>query len=164
MIEVLVVDSQPMARRVVLIDSAMCDSDPAALMSALREQCGDVPILLVSDDGETINRCLHAGANGFVSSTATAKALVDALRDTVASGGGEPQPAYPAPHHTLSKRELEVMLELVSGKRGKRIAFELGISEKTVSTHRARLMKKLGVSDSRALLIYALRTGLTEWA
>jgi DNA-binding NarL/FixJ family response regulator len=64
----------------------------------------------------------------------------------------------------VSSRELEIMLKLVRGVRPKEIAMELGISEKTVATHRARLMTKLNVDDNRQLLLYALKAGLTDWA
>ncbi|HEY8711379.1 MAG TPA: LuxR C-terminal-related transcriptional regulator [Thermoanaerobaculia bacterium] len=44
------------------------------------------------------------------------------------------------------------------------IALQLGISEKTVHSHRGRMLKKLGVSDMRELMLYAMRNGLTDWA
>lgn len=63
----------------------------------------------------------------------------------------------------LSAREREVMLRLVAGQRLKEIACELEVTVQTVATHRQRLLRKLGLSDNRALLRYALRNGLLDW-
>ncbi|HEX8173334.1 MAG TPA: LuxR C-terminal-related transcriptional regulator [Thermoanaerobaculia bacterium] len=66
-------------------------------------------------------------------------------------------------HDTLSGREREVMQMLLTGKRPKEIAYALELSESTVSTHRARLMQKLGVCGARELYQYALRYNLIAW-
>ncbi len=62
----------------------------------------------------------------------------------------------------LSDRERQVMMMIIDGKRMKEIALELGISETTVATHRARLLKKMNLRDNRDLFRYALRHGLIE--
>ncbi len=71
-----------------------------------------------------------------------------------------PQRAAPA----LSAREREVMLRLVAGQRLKEIAHDLGLSVKTISTHRQRLLRKLNLPDNRALYRFALREGLLNWS
>jgi len=63
-------------------------------------------------------------------------------------------------HARLSPREREVMSMMLDGKRLKEIAAVLDISVKTVTTHRARLMRKLGVSDNIGLYRYGVRNGL----
>jgi DNA-binding CsgD family transcriptional regulator len=63
-------------------------------------------------------------------------------------------------HSRLSPREREVMLMMLDGKRLKEIAAILNISVKTVTTHRARLMRKLGVTDNIGLYRYGVRNGL----
>ena len=63
----------------------------------------------------------------------------------------------------LSKREREVMLRIVAGQRLKEIAHDLGLSVKTIATHRQRLLRKLGLPDNRSLYRYALREGLLDW-
>ena len=67
------------------------------------------------------------------------------------------------PHLTLSPREREVMMLILDGKRIKEIALELAISEKTIATHRSRLLMKMGLADNRELFQYALRHGLVDW-
>jgi DNA-binding CsgD family transcriptional regulator len=63
-------------------------------------------------------------------------------------------------HARLSPREREVMNMMLDGKRLKEIAAILNISVKTVTTHRARLMRKLGVTDNIGLYRYGVRNGL----
>jgi two-component system, NarL family, invasion response regulator UvrY len=63
-------------------------------------------------------------------------------------------------HDRLSPREREVMTMMLEGKRLKEIAAILDISVKTVTTHRARLMRKLAVSDNISLYRYGVRNGL----
>jgi DNA-binding NarL/FixJ family response regulator len=82
-------------------------------------------------------------------------ALVETLKDALATG-----PAQAAP--PLSPREREVMMLVVEGCRTKEIAARLGIGTKTVDTHRARLMKKLGCGSTAELVRYAIREGLAK--
>lgn len=63
-------------------------------------------------------------------------------------------------HHRLSPREREVMDLLLNGHRLKEIAAMLDISVKTVTTHRARLLRKLRLSDNLGLYRYGIRHGL----
>jgi len=82
--------------------------------------------------------------------------LVEALRPFHPNGDGEKR------HLTLSPREREVMAMLLEGQRLKQIAINLDIGVKTVTTHRSRLLRKLGVEDSLGLYRYAVRNGLTS--
>lgn len=81
-----------------------------------------------------------------------------------------PVPPIPAhvplagPHDSLSTRERQVMEMLLAGKRPKAIAGELGISENTVATHRARMLEKIGLTNIRDLFRYALRHRLVDWS
>jgi two-component system, NarL family, invasion response regulator UvrY len=63
-------------------------------------------------------------------------------------------------HKKLSPREREVMTMILSGRRLKEIAATLDISVKTVTTHRSRLLRKLGVDDNLGLYRYGIRNGL----
>lgn len=64
------------------------------------------------------------------------------------------------PHEKLSAREREVFAMILDGKRLKEIGAALDISVKTVTTHRSRLMKKLGVDDNLSIYRYGIRNGL----
>ena len=63
-------------------------------------------------------------------------------------------------HQRLSPREREVMTMILGGRRLKEIAASLDISVKTVTTHRSRLLRKLGVEDNLGLYRYGIRNGL----
>jgi len=80
--------------------------------------------------------------------------IVDALRPFHPNGDGDSR------HLMLSPREWQVMTMLLEGQRLKEIAIHLDIGVKTVTTHRSRLMRKLGVQDTLGLYRYAIRNGL----
>ena len=66
------------------------------------------------------------------------------------------------PHEQLSDREFDIMRRLVTGMGINEIAGELSISNKTVSTHKARLMQKMGFTSNADMIRYAVRYGLVE--
>lgn len=94
-----------------------------------------------------------------------------ALMETAAGSGtsawAKPAPAVPSlsaepPPTVLSPRELQVLRLLSQGESNKRAAYELKISEKTVETHRSRILLKLGLSSLVELTHYAIRHGIVE--
>ena len=77
------------------------------------------------------------------------------------NGNGNGHSAFGETHHLrLSPREREVMGMILSGRRLKEIAATLDISVKTVTTHRSRLLRKLGIEDNLGLFRYGVRNGL----
>jgi len=82
--------------------------------------------------------------------------LVDSLLVLYPNGNGPGE----GHHQRLSPRENEVMTAILSGQRLKEIAARLDISVKTVTTHRSRLLRKLGVEDNLGLYRYGVRNGL----
>jgi DNA-binding NarL/FixJ family response regulator len=83
--------------------------------------------------------------------------LVESLADT-----NEPRPdtAEDRRHKRLSPRERQIMSMILEGQRLKEIAMKLDISVKTVTTHRSRLLRKLGLEDNLGLYRYGVRNGL----
>ncbi len=63
---------------------------------------------------------------------------------------------------TLSKREIEVLVEIANGKKSQEIARQLGLAPKTVETHRHKLMNKLKLHDRVLLTRFAIRSGLID--
>ena len=80
--------------------------------------------------------------------------MVEALRAIHPNGDGDHR------HDRLSPREREVMSMILDGRRLKEIAATLDISVKTVTTHRSRLLRKLGLDDNLGLYRYGIRNGL----
>jgi DNA-binding NarL/FixJ family response regulator len=93
-------------------------------------------------------RLAHAGATLLDPSVATR--LVDAIA------------AAPADRPRLTPREEEVLALIARGLSNKRIAFQLGLSEKTVKTHVAHVLSKLGVADRTQAAVYAVRAGIGQ--
>jgi two-component system, NarL family, invasion response regulator UvrY len=116
---------------------------------------------------------LHAGAGGFLARMSAADDLQTAVRTVCAgrryvtrdisdlvSRWADKSQVGAAPD--LSRRERQILIELARGRSIARIAADLGLSAKTISTYRARLLLKLGVRKNAELTAYALRNGLID--
>lgn len=77
-----------------------------------------------------------------------------------AGSASSPEPERPAPH--LTPREREVLARIAAGMTSKEIAASLGVSLRTINTHREHLAKKLSTSSVAALIRYALDHGITD--
>lgn len=64
---------------------------------------------------------------------------------------------------SLSRRELEVLSHFLAGRRIKEIAFELGVNDKTITTYRTRMLRKLELQNERELVVFAVRNRLVQW-
>ena len=166
----------------LLLDLTFPDGTGYDVLRVLRERKSDLPVIVFTNSADAAGRCVEAGARAFVSKEAGIDEIRTAINAAIAGKrfiGARAARFFDAtaseqavtvagetelPHQRLSPRELDVMVKLVRGMRPKEIALELDISEKTVATHRARLMNKLGIDDNRQLLLYALRAGLTDWS
>ena len=82
------------------------------------------------------------------------------LVETLAPANGNGNGNGDGTHQRLSPREHEVMSMILAGRRLKEIAANLDISVKTVTTHRSRLLRKLGIEDNLGLYRYGIRNGL----
>jgi DNA-binding NarL/FixJ family response regulator len=114
---------------------------------------------------------LRCGATGIISKERSVDDLVEAISTTAAGGRwldpdvNERELVDDAGHDMLdelSPREFEVMMRLAHGERINCIASDLFLSPKTVSTHRRRLLDKLGLSSNVELGLYALQHGLVD--
>lgn len=115
-----------------------------------------------------------AGANGYLSKTSDPDIILAAARQC-AAGGSYVDPSIAVSlimssknkpdaklHDKLSKRELQIMLLLASGMSVNKISEKLFVSPKTVSTHKFRIMQKLGLESIADLVRYALRHKLID--
>lgn len=130
-----------------------------------------LPVLIFSTHPEDqfAMFALQAGASGYLTKERAPEDLVVAVRKVLAGDlfisplvaarlKQEPTPASAGlPHEALSERELQVLRLTASGESGKAIAAALGLSQKTVSTYRMRLRKKLGLNSSGELGRYVER-------
>ena len=136
--------------------------------------CGTrVLILSMHEEWNHVRRAFEAGASGYLVKSAASRELLDAI-DAVSAGRSYVSPAIAChvvaasgeergrtdPLSLLTPREHEVLQLVSEGLSSKEIATQLGLSIKTAESHRASLMKKLGVRKTSALVRLALREGL----
>lgn len=155
----------------LLLDLNMADLGGVELIRRIREQNTIVPILVFSihNDPLITKSALQAGANGFVSKGSVLEMLMEAVRK-IAGGGRFVDSSIveqmmfekPAPHERLSERELHILKLFANGKGVNEIAAELFISNKTVSTHKMRLMQKMNFQSNADLVRYAAEQGLVQ--
>ncbi|HCZ16374.1 MAG TPA: DNA-binding response regulator [Candidatus Accumulibacter sp.] len=163
---------------VLLIDIAMKGMDGLAAAAEIRRQHPAVRVVVLSmhADAEYVLQALQAGAAGYLIKDAAPIELELALRavmrgESWLSPGVSRQvvdgylarlqgdrPADPA----LTPRQREILCCIAAGNGAKEIAFDLGISAKTVESHRAQIMERLGIHDVAGLTRYAIRSGLVS--
>jgi DNA-binding NarL/FixJ family response regulator len=153
---------------VAVLDMSMPGLSGLDLVKRLKAEKPRLKILVLSMHGEQqyAARALKAGAAGYLNKDSAAEQLVGALRkiaaggvhvsDTAAAGLIFARSEAGAPHERLSDREFEVFKQLAGGASPTGIARQLNVSVKTVSTHKARILDKLGLSGTAELVRYAL--------
>ncbi|MDO8989306.1 MAG: response regulator transcription factor [Sideroxyarcus sp.] len=154
----------------LMMDMTMPGINGVELIGRLKAQTPQLPILVLSmhNEPQIARRALSAGAAGYLTKDSDPEILIAAIRKVV--GGGrfiDPalaeamafdsgENANRAPHELLSEREFHILRLLVQGKSVNEIADELVISNKTVSTHKARLMLKLNLGNNAELIRYGV--------
>ena len=163
---------------VIIIDVAMPDLNGIEATRQILAEFPAIKIIALSmhDDRRFILNMVKAGAKGYLLKDSAFKDLVTAIRvvvanktylsseitdivvkDYLATSTSEESSAF----SLLSPREREVLQLIAEGKTTNQMAEDLHISIKTVETHRAQLMAKLGVKGVAELTKYAIREGLT---
>jgi DNA-binding NarL/FixJ family response regulator len=160
---------------VVLMDIAMKGMSGLEAAARMRERHAAVRVVILSMHAgeEYVLQALRAGAVGYLLKDAATGELELALR-SVMRGESWFSPAVSrqvvegyvqrvggeAAAEVLTARQREVLRLVAGGKSTKEIAYDLTLSVKTVETHRAQIMERLGIRDVAGLVRYALRTGL----
>jgi len=161
---------------VVVLDITLPGQSGIELLKHLRTERPDLQILVLSMHPERsfAVRLMRAGANGYVPKMIVPEELVKAVR---AVGAGR---RYITPivaellasdaasdeegplHNRLSERELQVFTRIAKGISPAVMANELGLSVKTVSTYRARILEKMGMRSNAEIAAYAVRNQLVD--
>jgi NarL family two-component system response regulator LiaR len=167
---------------VLLLDLVMPRVDGLEAIKLIRERAPATRVLVLTSfaDDHTVLPAVRAGAAGYLLKDVQPPELAAAIR-TVHSGEALLAPAVAtmlveqlaaedgvnatagapaAAHGHLTPRELEVLAELARGRANKAIAFELGVSERTVKTHVSNILGKLGFTDRTQAAVYAVEHGL----
>jgi DNA-binding NarL/FixJ family response regulator len=159
---------------VLVLDLSMPGRSGMELIKLVKAERPKLRILVLSmhQEMQYAVRAIKSGASGYLTKESAPAQLVQAI-SKIASGGafisaevaeqlalGAMPGGQAAPHETLSDREFEVFRQLVAGVSVTDIAADLKLSVKTVSTHKANLMQKLGLHNQSELVRYAIRHGL----
>lgn len=160
---------------IMLVDINMPRMDGLQLAEALQKKAPAVRVVILSihNKPEYVQRVMRAGARGYVLKDTAPEELARVLE---AVHAGEvcisPEVAQTALNQLvtnqgrgagavpLSQREREVLVMIASGRSNKEIAGDLGVSVRTVETHRERIMRKLDLHSVAALTHYAIAQGL----
>ena len=135
----------------VLLDLRMPELDGLEVQARLLLMNPDLPVIVMTAQGDvpTAVRAMKAGARDFIEKPYSDDALLEAielaLKDGAANRRTDDIASAAVLIDTLSRRERQVLEALVAGRPNKVIAFDLGISVRTVEVHRARMMDRLGV-------------------
>lgn len=158
---------------VALVDIALPDKSGLDLLRLMRSMRPRLAVLILSMYSEEIYavRALRNGAAGYLAKNCASATLIEAVRQ-VAAGRRYISPALKeklvelatgtddTQHASLTDRELEVLKRLASGESLVSIANAMHLSPSTITTYRARIMEKTGLTDNAKLTRYALEHGL----
>jgi DNA-binding NarL/FixJ family response regulator len=160
---------------VIVLDIAMPGRSGLETLLDVKQIRPQLPVLVLSMHAEDLFavRAIKAGASGYITKNKASSELVAAIRKVVAGrkyvspalaealantvGAGD-RPA----HETLSNREFQVFCQISTGKSVSAISEEMGLSVKTVSTYRGRILEKMGMRTNAELMRYAIRNGLVD--
>ena len=156
----------------IMTDISMPKMDGIAAIAEIHSRYPELKILVLSMDDkvDVIKRAIANGACGYLMKNALSFELEQAVRGVMATGSYfSPsitrqllQPSEPTAEDELTHRQIEIVKLIAQGLASKEIAFELGLSSKTVDVHRARIMERLSLKDVASLTIYAVRKGLIK--
>lgn len=155
----------------ILLDLTMPEGSGFQVLDQVKKQYPEIRVIVltVHEAGEYAMRALREGAAGFLPKSAASTELEQAIQAVLRGEGYiktmiEPGKVTTKKHllATLSPRQREVLRLIALGRTTKQIAQELEISVKTVETHRAQLMERLGIHDVAGLVRYAIIVGLIE--
>lgn len=156
------------ARGCILLDVRMPEIDGLELQRRLVERKSKLPIIIMTGHGDVpiAVRAMKAGAADFVEKPFSDEAILASIRQSIERGGGGesalkgPAAEIAARLSLLTPREREVLDKLVAGRPNKVVAYELGISARTVEIHRARVMEKMQANSLSHLVRLAMTAGL----
>ena len=161
---------------VVLLDISMPDKNGIDTLKTIKHVRPELPVLMLSayaEDQYAVN-LLRAGAAGYLNKEAASSQLVSAIRTVVLGrkfvspslaqilADGVSGDADRPLHGELSQREFQIFCKLAAGAAVSKIADELNLSVKTVSTYRTRVLEKMAMKSNADLTYYAIKNGLIE--
>ncbi|HEX7641252.1 MAG TPA: response regulator transcription factor [Burkholderiaceae bacterium] len=161
---------------VVLLDIGMPDKSGVEILAQIRRERPGLPVLILSMHPESryAVQLLRGGASGYVQKDALGTDLIEAIETTVRGhkyispavadlltsdmSKAEERPL----HETLSAREFDVFMRLGNGQGITKIAQDVNLSVKTVSTYRNRVLEKMNMASNADIIYYAIKQNLID--
>jgi two-component system, NarL family, invasion response regulator UvrY len=161
---------------VVVLDITMPGRSGLEVLKEIKRARKELPVLILSmhPEDQFAVRILRAGAAGYLTKESAGEELVGAIRKVLAGGRYISQPLaermasyldvnlQKAPHEELSDREFQILRLIALGKSVGRIAKDLSLSVSTVSTYRARILRKMAMENNAEVTHYAVHQGLVR--
>ena len=159
---------------VLIVDIEMPDRSGLDVLQDVWRQQPAIRVLVLSvyPPSQFAARAIRAGVSGYLTKESAPEELVQAIR-TAAAGRRHINPAVadalalavqtegnPSAEDVLSPREMQVLRLYASGKTVSEIAYSIGLSIRTVSTYKSRVLEKLQIANNADLIAYAIRNGL----
>lgn len=161
---------------IMVLDISMPDKNGVDTLHDLKHIAPDLPVLVLSGYAEeqyALN-LMRSGCKGYLSKDADSEEIIKAIRNI--AGGKKyisselaelltnelSHPSEKQLHEMLSEREFQVFIKLAGGLSPTKIADELSISIKTVSTYRTRILEKMSLNNNADLTYYAIKYGLLD--
>lgn len=162
----------------ILMDLVMPEMDGIQATQMIKSEIPEIKIMMLTSfsDQEHVIPAVEAGASGYQLKDIQPDELVSSIK-RIMNGEDQLHPKATSlvmkhlssnnrqerkPLDDLTKRELEVLKEIASGKSNKEIASSLFITEKTVKTHVSNVLAKLGLADRTQAALYAVRNQLVD--
>jgi DNA-binding NarL/FixJ family response regulator len=160
---------------VLVVDISMPELDGVEVTRQIRKALPDIKVLVLTmhESDQMVRRALDAGANGYLLKSDLPRYLPKAVKAIAGSksfltpkiseivlegfinAGNRPDQRKPGPR--ITPRELEIIRLLAEGQSNKELSTQLGITVRTVETHRSKIMLKLGLHSLAELIHYAMR-------
>ena len=160
----------------VVLDISMPGRNGLDVLKQIKSHKPDLHVLILSmyPEEQFAVRSLKAGADGYLTKATSPDEMIIAVQKIlkgkkyISSSIADRLACYVgsedmnAPHEALSDREYEVMCMTAAGKSVKRIAMELSLSDKTISTYRARILNKMNMDNNAQLIQYVIQNQLLD--
>ncbi|MBW2057103.1 MAG: response regulator transcription factor [Deltaproteobacteria bacterium] len=161
---------------VVILDITMPGMGGLDVLKQIRIEKPKMPVVVLSyhPEEQYAIRVLRAGASGYLTKGSSTDQVLDAIRKVFRGGkyitpslaerlaGELEEGVEKPPHEGLSDREFQVLCLIASGKRVRKIAEELSLSTKTISTYRSRILEKMKMKSNAELTHYAIKNRLVD--
>ncbi len=160
----------------VILDISMPGMNGLEVVKKIRDHGIKTHVLVLSvyPQEQYAVRAINLGASGYITKDSAYTELALAIKKIAAGGKyisdafaeklifNNPDPESASPHEKLSEREFQVFVKLALGRTVTEIANEISVSDKTVSTYRARILEKMGLRNNAEITLYAVRNNLID--